>query len=415
MQRRKFSYLSVATALVGAATLCGCSTTYVTKTPAPTATITQSPAAVPAVATVTAPPAAVGSSIAAPTDVPSAFGGKGGGSSGGPAPGDDYPAQWRPPVAQDSKFDSWGEDNRECTSFVAWALHSRNGFDMPFNADAVNWGPYATARGFTVDTHPAVGAVAWETPGDHVAYVSEVSGATVTVEEYNENLQGTYDWRTVAATAFHYIHFKDLAGPPVAQAPPVVVVAPPVKPPTVVIQGAPGNPQGGTVTIQGGGTPTLQAAPTKVQAGPTNPQGGGGGLGGGSTPTPTPTPPTVVVVPIPPTPTPSPTPVYQTPTFTVMNTSETPPDGVWFRNSPHTADTDRATGHGVYSGDQVQLQCYASGDSVGTYADSLWYYVTNLTRPTVPGAGAPNVGYLNAHYINDSKAANVVDTGVRPC
>jgi hypothetical protein len=35
------------------------------------------------------------------------------------------------------------------------------------------------------------------------------------------------------------------------------------------------------------------------------------------------------------------------PIFTVMNTSETPPDGVWFRNSPHTADTDRVTGHGV--------------------------------------------------------------------
>jgi hypothetical protein len=35
------------------------------------------------------------------------------------------------------------------------------------------------------------------------------------------------------------------------------------------------------------------------------------------------------------------------PTFTVMNTSETLPDGVWFRNSPHTAGTDRVTGHGV--------------------------------------------------------------------
>jgi hypothetical protein len=98
-----------------------------------------------------------------------------------------------------------------------------------------------------------------------------------------------------------------------------------------------------------------------------------------------------------------------------MNTSETLPDGVWFRASPHTADTDRISGHGVYAGDRVQLQCYASGDVVGPYGDSLWYYVTNLTRPTVPGSGAANVGYLNAHYVNDNMAANVVDSGVRHC
>lgn len=97
-----------------------------------------------------------------------------------------------------------------------------------------------------------------------------------------------------------------------------------------------------------------------------------------------------------------------------MNTSEAPPDGVWFRNSPHTGDTDKVTGHGVYAGDSVSLRCYAWGDAVGPYGDKLWYYVTNLTRPTVPG-GAANVGFLNAHYINDGKAANVVDAGVPAC
>lgn len=89
------------------------------------------------------------------------------------------------------------------------------------------------------------------------------------------------------------------------------------------------------------------------------------------------------------------------PIFSVMNTSESPPDGVWFRNSPHMADTDRVAGHGVYAGDQVGLHCYAVGDSVGPYNDSLWYYVDNLTRPTALGNGASNVGYLNAHYVND--------------
>lgn len=101
--------------------------------------------------------------------------------------------------------------------------------------------------------------------------------------------------------------------------------------------------------------------------------------------------------------------------FPVMNTSETLPDGVWFRNSPHTADTDRVTGHGVYAGDSVRLSCYAFGDAVGPYNDKLWYYVSNLTRPSVPATGAPNVGYLNAHYINDGMAANQVDAGVPQC
>jgi hypothetical protein len=101
--------------------------------------------------------------------------------------------------------------------------------------------------------------------------------------------------------------------------------------------------------------------------------------------------------------------------FVVMNTDETPPDGVWFRNSPYLADTDRIAGHGVFAGDRVALQCYAFGDSVGPYQDRLWYKVTNLTRPTVPSTGAANSGFLNAHYVNDGQNANVVDPGVPHC
>lgn len=102
-----------------------------------------------------------------------------------------------------------------------------------------------------------------------------------------------------------------------------------------------------------------------------------------------------------------------TPSFQVMNTSETPPDGVWFRNSPHTADTDRVTGLGVYANEWVQLICYDWGDSVGPYNDSLWYFTKNQTRPTV--GSRENSGYLNAHYINDQKKANEVDAGVPQC
>ena len=101
------------------------------------------------------------------------------------------------------------------------------------------------------------------------------------------------------------------------------------------------------------------------------------------------------------------------PIFTVMNTSETLPDGVWFRNSPHTADTSRITGLGVYRNEQVQLQCYALGDAVGPYNDSLWYYVNDVTRPT--NNGQANAGFLNADYINDGKNANQVDAGVPAC
>jgi surface antigen/putative cell wall-binding protein len=127
---------------------------------------------------------------------------------------DDYPAQWKN-LPIDAVADTWLEFNRECTSFVAWRLHSRNGFEMPFHDDATGWGDDARARGYTVDMNPTVGSVAWWAYG-HVAWVESVnSGGTVTVEAYN--------WRTVTGAhdgAYHestysvsapsgYIHFKD--------------------------------------------------------------------------------------------------------------------------------------------------------------------------------------------------------------
>jgi hypothetical protein len=101
------------------------------------------------------------------------------------------------------------------------------------------------------------------------------------------------------------------------------------------------------------------------------------------------------------------------PHFGVQNTSETLPDGVWFRNSPHTADTQRITGLGIYAHEMVQLNCYEWGDAVGPYGDTLWYQVSNLTRPTVDGL--PDSGFLNAHYIADGQKSDVVDAGVPPC
>ncbi|MBG6058650.1 putative cell wall-binding protein/surface antigen [Cryobacterium sp. MP_M5] len=126
---------------------------------------------------------------------------------------DDYPAQWRD-VPQDSVFDTWREYNRECTSFAAWRLHSRNGFEMPFYDDASGWGADALARGYTVDMNPTVGSIAWWSYG-HLAWVESVNaGGTVTVEAFNWRTptghDGAYHESTYAASAVSgYIHFKD--------------------------------------------------------------------------------------------------------------------------------------------------------------------------------------------------------------
>ncbi|GLZ51680.1 hypothetical protein Acsp07_12970 [Actinomycetospora sp. NBRC 106378] len=111
----------------------------------------------------------------------------------------------------------------------------------------------------------------------------------------------------------------------------------------------------------------------------------------------------------PPPPTP---PVSNQPVFTVMNTSETPPDGVWFRDNP-AASGPRLGGYGVYQNDRVQLRCYGWGESIGRFGNRLWYYSANLTRPNAPGR--PNVGWLNAHFVDDRQNANAVVPGVPAC
>lgn len=196
------------------------------------------------------------------------LGGKAGGRGGDP--GDDYPAKWRN-APQDSMFDNWKEYNRECTSFAAWALASRNGFNMPFNDNAINWGTRARALGYRVDSSPAIGSIAWSNVGKwgHVAYVVDVSGGNVSIEEYNHLGNGTYTARTVPASAFTgYIHFADVTPP----APAPVVTAPPAS--TGPIQG------GSTAPIQGGTT-----APVQGQTGDS----------GSPTPAPSPTPPSAPV------------------------------------------------------------------------------------------------------------------------
>lgn len=132
--------------------------------------------------------------------------------------GDNYPSQWK----YGGGADSWGMYKRQCTSFVAFRLSSANGFTLPGGyGNAITWGGVAKSQGYRVDMNPAVGSVAWFGNGvngagsyGHVAWVAEVNGDTVTIEEYNYDAgQGPEKyWKR----SFHkskvsgYIHFKDI-------------------------------------------------------------------------------------------------------------------------------------------------------------------------------------------------------------
>lgn len=145
--------------------------------------------------------------------------------------GDNYPEPWRSgggtPYYVNSIFqfnyDSWGYAVQNCTSWVAWALHDRNGFEMPRaigNASA--WGTWAKNNGYAVDGNPQIGSVAWW-PSNHVAWVKSVNNdGTVTIEEYNYNWSGTYHCRNIAKGSVQYIHFKDINLPPSDTTPPSI-------------------------------------------------------------------------------------------------------------------------------------------------------------------------------------------------
>jgi surface antigen len=122
-----------------------------------------------------------------------------------------YPSKWSS-IAMDTVFDDWGEYNRECTSYVAWMLHSVNGFTMPFHADASQWVTKAQGLNYTVNTTAAAGAVGWMSIG-HVAYIESVNtDGTVNAQDYNYSYDGTYQehLNQPANTYQDYIHFDDL-------------------------------------------------------------------------------------------------------------------------------------------------------------------------------------------------------------
>lgn len=82
--------------------------------------------------------------------------------------------------------------------------------------------------------------------------------------------------------------------------------------------------------------------------------------------------------------------------------------GIYYRNSPHWADTSATPGVGVYNGDQVELICGAFGDAVGPFNDTAWSYVNNLSRSV-------GDGWVSEHFINDGAPDNAFVSGEPMC
>jgi hypothetical protein len=101
------------------------------------------------------------------------------------------------------------------------------------------------------------------------------------------------------------------------------------------------------------------------------------------------------------------------PTFPVMNTSETAPDGVYFRPGPDPTVGPTTVGIGVYANEHVRVKCFWNGAAVGSYNNPIWYYAYDVERPTV--GGRSNEGWINTHYVKDDMTAGNAAPGVPGC
>lgn len=135
------------------------------------------------------------------------------GGNGSIARGDDYPTYYK---NGSQEIDKWRMYSRQCTSFAAFRLSSVNGFEIPgAYGNANEWGYRARREGYRVDSVPTIGSIAWSTAGGygHVAWVSNVMGDNIEIEEYNYGYTGSYNKRIIKAnTMTGFIHFKDLEG-----------------------------------------------------------------------------------------------------------------------------------------------------------------------------------------------------------
>ncbi|MGI0305204.1 choline binding-anchored murein hydrolase CbpD, partial [Streptococcus pneumoniae] len=133
--------------------------------------------------------------------------------NGSIARGDDYPAYYK---NGSQEIDQWRMYSRQCTSFVAFRLSNVNGFEIPAAyGNANEWGHRARREGYRVDNTPTIGSITWSTAGTygHVAWVSNVMGDQIEIEEYNYGYTESYNKRVIKAnTMTGFIHFKDLDG-----------------------------------------------------------------------------------------------------------------------------------------------------------------------------------------------------------
>ena len=132
-------------------------------------------------------------------------------NNGSLARGDDYPYYYK---NGSQEIDKWRMYSRQCTSFAAFRLSNVNGFEIPAAyGNANEWGYRAKREGYRVDQRPAIGSIAWDTSGQygHVAWVSNVFGDMIEIEEYNYGIRERYNRRTVKANSMTgFIHFKDV-------------------------------------------------------------------------------------------------------------------------------------------------------------------------------------------------------------
>jgi surface antigen len=121
--------------------------------------------------------------------------------------------------AQDSSVDPWNLYNRECVSYVAWALENRFGKRVEaFHGDgnAMDW-PYSAPRwsgAYRVGSPqpgdavilPAMGGFA---PIGHAMIVESVSGSSIRVSQYNFYGTGQYSTMTIQNSGIVLLRFPD--------------------------------------------------------------------------------------------------------------------------------------------------------------------------------------------------------------
>lgn len=120
---------------------------------------------------------------------------------------------------QDSYSDPWGLYNRECVSYVAWALTARyNKYVAGFNGngDAGQWTWSAPAYSGAVrvyDPQPGDAVILPPIPGfspiGHAMVVESVSGGTVHVSQYNFYGTGEYSTMDIGTSGVVFLRFPN--------------------------------------------------------------------------------------------------------------------------------------------------------------------------------------------------------------